>query len=270
MNLLLGSKSSAWSRALALAIVLAITLVFGLSTIYSSTQTKSKVAGDNDEALHRNNTIYKTVSDQHDEPHSNITARQNSWEDKVYKGHWLACLMNAELDHVEQSRSMTNADLQSHGWAVPFKEIPAANQRAFDLRGYVPAMKAMRLDTNYKHWYTVSGKHPGSGGQYTNAYNPWGGILVADSNHGPDFIIKERAKAGIRTGAAPALKNWSDVVFLGWAMLCRRSNIAQSPMGLSHIFRSIIVNQETIATLRQAQGNGNSAGVPVFPPKVSP
>ncbi|KAK4619490.1 hypothetical protein CLAFUW4_11643 [Fulvia fulva] len=265
MPVTLAMNNTACSKALGLAALVAIAIVFGLSTMNANPHDNTNIARNIHNERHSNITIYEPPYNTHNAPHSNLTARDTIWEDKVYKGHWLACLMNAQPEHVEQSHFTTNADLTQNGWQTT--ERPAANQRTFNLRGYVGALKGLGLDTNFEHWITVQGRHAGTGGQYTNAYNPWGGILIAESNHGPDFVIGERTKKGIAVGPAPALKNWSDVVFLVWAMLCRRSNIDQNPQGLEHVFRSMVVNEATTETLRQARGNGNSDGVDDFPPK---
>jgi hypothetical protein len=72
-------------------------------------------------------------------------------------------------------------------------------------------------------------------------------VIASIDANGPDHQIRNNVRANL---PAPALKHWSDIVFLEWQEQCRKN---KTPIDqLSHVFRLNVTNDATKAAIDQA------------------
>ncbi|KAK5136258.1 hypothetical protein LTR08_003865 [Meristemomyces frigidus] len=91
--------------------------------------------------------------------------------------------------------------------------------------------------------------YPPTNGQYINVFWPAAGVLFANDNYSPDYMIAQAitpttpwtSPAGNPLPTTP-LKQWSDAIFLSWLHLTTPAQRAN----LRFIFRRVIKNQDTL------------------------
>lgn len=176
--------------------------------------------------------------------------------------------MNAPTHTITQSPWIISNGLNLHGWSSTTQTTKS--QDALHSLGLSDAFSALGIDTNYKHWVTVSDVHDKSKisyratmWKYMNTFSRKERVIVARNNYGPDWFA---ARKGISKDEVPPLKHWSDVVFLEWLRLAR---VRTALRNVEHVFRYNIANQKTQDTLRLAMGNGDIANAPDIPREVS-
>ena len=109
-----------------------------------------------------------------------------------------------------------------------------------------PALKDLGVSTDafdnikYGYWHQQESKHDGHTypaifGFYQNVFNVKSGVIIADSNFGPDY----EKRFGTAAETVP-LKQYSDVVFLAW-----QKQAGDNIKNLKHVFRHKIVNPAT-------------------------
>jgi hypothetical protein len=101
-----------------------------------------------------------------------------------------------------------------------------------------------------------------TGAKFENIYNPNAGYIIAIANYGPEYMISLPGNRG-RNLPLPAVRRWSDVIFVEWQHETRRR-----PLGvgeLKWIFRYNIANPTsravTVEALRRDGGRRGWPGV---------
>lgn len=108
--------------------------------------------------------------------------------------------------------------------------------------------------------------HPASEASYQNLFSLADGVLVADFNYSPDYQIKLNEL----DVTAPALTQWSDIVFLDWQELHHQAGSSEEQKRkIQHFLRIKIRNEETVSTARAARNGGVRTGGQERPPGVS-
>lgn len=94
-------------------------------------------------------------------------------------------------------------------------------------------------------------------------FNVAEGVIAAEQNYSPDHQIIVQELEGVQ---APSLKQWSDLVFLDWQELWRRTG--QTERNVEHFFRGSIENEDTLRFIRAARNGGDPNGPEQRPPVV--
>ncbi|KAB8067803.1 hypothetical protein BDV29DRAFT_196156 [Aspergillus leporis] len=143
-------------------------------------------------------------------------------------------------------------DLSRYGWTVD-TDRDAGDTMAQDV--LEDAFEELNIDGDQNKKYkiihsrpvTVDGKsYKETGGYYQSLFNVNAGLIVADDNSSPE---NEKKKEQWPKSDFVPLRQWSDVLFLLWERVAK-----DKTSGLSHVIRSIVINAETLATMRQAIG----------------
>ncbi|KAK4542065.1 hypothetical protein LTR36_007096 [Oleoguttula mirabilis] len=104
-----------------------------------------------------------------------------------------------------------------------------------------------------------------SGGIYNSIMYPSHGILIANNNYSPKYMIT-KPTSHFRGGPLVPLAAWSDVQFLKWQHLCTLAGT--DVRSLKYIFRSNIVNDVTRNVIFAALAkSGIKTGPPPWPGK---
>jgi hypothetical protein len=114
-----------------------------------------------------------------------------------------------------------------------------------------PALKDLGVSIDafdnikFGYWHQKESKHdghtyPATFGFYQKVFNVKGGVIVADSNFGPDY----EKRFGTTAKTVP-LKQYSDVVFLA-----RQKQAGDNIKNLKYVFRHKIVNSATQSLLK--------------------
>ena len=164
------------------------------------------------------------------------------------KGSILLCQLYASASTVKGSPWTDPKSLEDYGWAESDTEYKWEYNAPDNDIG--PALKDLGVSTDafdnikYGYWHTGESKHDGhtyppTFGFYQNVFNVKSGVVIADSNFGPDY----EKKFGTTAETVP-LKQYSDVVFLAW-----QKQAGNNIKNLKYVFRHKIVNPATTALL---------------------
>ena len=120
----------------------------------------------------------------------------NDWNDRIDIGSWLVCMMNQPLNvGIPQQSHWTN-----YGWVV--REIEAKNPDrlklgdAFnELQISMDADDWTRMDADHEDDTTHNGVlYPKTEAVYRNHYDLRDGVMVAESNFGPEYMAEQEDK----------------------------------------------------------------------------
>lgn len=194
-------------------------------------------------------------------------ASEPTWDQAVYYGNWLICLMNAPLETLTgwQSKwtTSTTRTLDIYGWERTRRTL--GTQDDFDSLALSDIMEDLGISTTFSNWQTVTDHqwntrppYKATQARYNNWYNINDGVIIAKDNYSPDWFAKRK---GIPSTSVPPLKQWSDLVYLDWASMTTAGPQRQK---INHVFRYNIANANTHKMLKLAMGNGNAAAAPAL------
>ncbi|RHZ60825.1 uncharacterized protein CDV56_108825 [Aspergillus thermomutatus] len=173
-----------------------------------------------------------------------LVARADNWDVYKEKGRRMHCAMNGDQEAANQ-----------YGWVVDDDEDPdmAMGQdtlaNAFEELN-IDAEKNFLVRIDHSRAMTVDGKpYKESEAYYQSLFNMKAGLIVADDNKSPEYMQKN---SNWKPEQFVPLKQWSDVIFLLWERAAREAN--SNVQNLEHIFRSIVINGDTLAIMRRAIG----------------
>ncbi|KAK4620361.1 uncharacterized protein CLAFUR5_10729 [Fulvia fulva] len=185
--------------------------------------------------------------------------RDDWWDKKVKKGHWLP-----------QAQWTDFAALEQNGWETEQWTLdkPGDNPflkaiRALKIRTVLQIFGLSQRSTTPSAWTEMDHDHPASEASYQNLFSLADGVLVADFNYSPDYQIKLNEL----DVTAPALTQWSDIVFLDWQELHHQAGSSEEQKRkIQHFLRIKIRNEETVSTARAARNGGVRTGGQERPP----
>ncbi|KAK4493901.1 hypothetical protein PRZ48_015086 [Zasmidium cellare] len=194
-----------------------------------------------------------------------LTPRTTDWNSHLYHGNWLLCLLSAPTRTITQSPWIIHNALTLQGWTSTKQRT--LSQDALSSLGLDDAFTALGISTDYTKWFTVTATHDtnkppyrATWGKYLNTFNPSDGVIVARHNYSPAW---QAARKGVPRQFVPALRQWSDVVFLVWMKLAGSDR--EVLRGVEHVFRYNIANRETQRILQLAMGEGDVGRAPETP-----
>jgi hypothetical protein len=177
------------------------------------------------------------------------TIQSRALSDEAYekaqkKGSNLLCQLYASASSVKGSIWKDPQALEDYGWVASDPEYKWDYNAPDNDIG--PALKDLGVSTDafdnikYGYWHQKESKHdghtyPATFGFYQNVFNVKAGVIVADSNFGPDY----EKRFGMAAETVP-LKQYSDVVFLAW-----QKQAGDNIKNLKYVFRHKIVNPAT-------------------------
>jgi hypothetical protein len=167
-----------------------------------------------------------------------------AYEKARNKGSNLLCQLYASASTVKGSAWKDPQSLEDYGWVASDPEYKWEYNAPDNDIG--PALKDLGVSTDafdnikYGYWHQQESKHdghtyPATFGFYQNVFNVKAGVIIADSNFGPDY----EKKFGTTAETVP-LKQYSDVVFLAW-----QKQAGGNVKSLKYFFRHKIVNSAT-------------------------
>jgi hypothetical protein len=171
-----------------------------------------------------------------------------AYEKARNKGSTLLCQLYASAPTVKGSIWKDPKALEDYGWVETDSEYKWEYNAPDNDIG--PALKDLGVSTDafdnieIGYWHQKESKHdghtyPATSGFYQNVFNAKDGVIIADSNFGPDY----EKKFGNNAETVP-LKQYSDVVFLAW-----QKHAGDRVRNLKYVFRHKIVNSATQGVL---------------------
>ncbi|KAK5126611.1 hypothetical protein LTR85_009545 [Meristemomyces frigidus] len=203
--------------------------------------------------------------DEHGEDDSIVFSKRGILDSKTYnalsqKGATLLCYLSGVDDPPAgkgQSQWTQYSDLTSWGWGLTRSDTADYNIVATKVNG-VDGINVGSLENGVKmEWHhqvetshgTPLKQYPPTNGQYINIFWPADGVLFANDNYSPDYMITNDKASVVpwkdaQGNALPTvqLRQWSDVVFLSWAHI----TTAEQQANLRYVFRRVIRNEDTI------------------------
>lgn len=217
---------------------------------------------DEDQSVDRKKTLGAVA------PPTNVAA--NHWTradatptymESLRRGARLYCMTANDISTVEQSGWVDYASLAEYGWTQDSRPHVRLDDEIIDAYrelGLSTEPTANRLVTFEHDTDTTHNgvENPMTGSEYENIFNVDGGAIVAEGNYAPD-------KRGIRIPPANMvpLKQYSDVVFLGWQQAA-----GAKVKGLKYIFRHAIMNSDTIIVLNEILARRGEQRSPLYWP----
>jgi hypothetical protein len=161
----------------------------------------------------------------------------------LQKGALLYCKLHASASEVDQSTWLNYNSLADYGWTTDVDTWDSFSA------GETNALEAVGLSTeksaNQMYWSNHDQdsihdgvEYPHSDAQYANIFNVDGGAIIANLNWGPKYTNEEIELVPLR--------QYSDVVFLGW-----QKAAGDRIKGLKYVFRHQITNKESIAVIKE-------------------
>ncbi|GAB1206381.1 hypothetical protein APSETT445_005066 [Aspergillus pseudonomiae] len=194
-------------------------------------------------------------------PHK-LVARESDWDIFKRKGRILHCAMDGDQEAANHAipaapiSPWTNyGDLIRYGWKLGGTRDPDETMAQDLLQDIFEELnidadqnKMIKIDQSLP--VTVDNKnYEESGAEYKSLFNADAGLIVVDNVISPEHAKRK----GTPMEDIVPLRQWSDVTFLLWERFTKGA-----PGGLRHMFQSIVINEQSLSTMRQAVGEADN------------